>query len=232
MRFVDPFTQNRKFPLLARGVTFLALSLQLISTCSGNAWAQATISPAQPPSSATPSAINPGPQWGTLSPTQRAILQPLANIWNSLTLERKNKWLALAQKYPNLAPAEQAKLQSRMAEWAVLNPQERERARLNFAETKKLSPSERTADWEAYQALSPEERQKFAEKARPKPAGAAIAPKPVPPNTLTVVPVTRRTTEQNPSAAAAKPVLDRNTLLPVVPRPAPAVSAPASPTRN
>jgi hypothetical protein len=54
--------------------------------------------------------------------------------------ERKSKWLAMAQNYLGLAPAEQAKLQSRMAEWAALNPQERERARLNFAETKKLSP--------------------------------------------------------------------------------------------
>lgn len=230
MRFVDFLALNRVRTYFAKQTAFFALTA--IALTAGTASAQSSTQPDALPSKAPVHASNtvhPGPQWQELSAAQRNILQPLAGTWNSLMPERKNKWLAMAQNYPGLAAAEQAKLQSRMVEWAALNPHERERARLNFAETKKRSPSDRAADWEAYQALSPEEKQKLAEKARPKPTGAAIAPKPVAPNTLTVVPLTRRTTEQNNPALAVKPALDRHTLLPVAPRPPLGASAPATP---
>ena len=54
-----------------------------------------------------------------------------------------------------MSGAEQAKLHSRMTEWAALSPQQRTQARLNFAETKQLSPDDKKAKWEAYQALPP-----------------------------------------------------------------------------
>lgn len=229
MRFIDFFTLNRTRTLIAAQTVVFAWTAVTLALNASSTWAQSSAAPS--PSPAKPvvqvsNAIHAGPQWQELSPAQQKILQPLAGTWNSLMPERKSKWLALAQNYPGLAPAEQAKLQSRMVEWAALNPHERERARLNFAETKKLSPTERTADWEAYQALSPEEKQKLAEKARAKPTGAAIAPKPVAPNTLTVVPLTRRTPAQSKPAVAVKPTLDRNTLLPVAPRPIQGASAP------
>lgn len=232
MRLTDFFTPHRARARVASLSAFVALCAITMSLMVGNALAQsvtqANPSLAKAPlSAATPA--HPGPQWQELSPAQQKILQPLAGIWNSLLPERKSKWLAMAQNYPGLAPAEQMKLQSRMVEWATLKPQERERARLNYAETKKLSTTGRTAEWEAYQALSPEEKQKLAEKAHPKPIGAAIAPKPVAPNTLTVVPLTRRTAVQNTPAVVAKPTLDRNTLLPVAPRPTKSLSsAPAT----
>lgn len=231
MRFVDPYAQYRKTFSFAQRLVCCASCALSVSLVTGGAWAQTAATTSSQPTfaAAAGSIVSPGPQWVTLNAEQQRILQPLASAWNSLTPERKSKWLAMAHNYPHLGPAEQAKLQSRMAEWAALNPHERERARLNFAETKKISPTERSADWEAYQALSPEEKQKFADKARRLPAGAAIAPKPVAPNTLTVVPVTRRTTKQNAATATTKPVLDRNTLLPVTPRPATGASAPTSP---
>ena len=199
---------------------FMVVAVNLIA---GTANAQ-TAPPRNPP--AVIATVHAGPQWQELTPAQQKILQPLAGAWNSVAPERKNKWLALAQNYPNLGPAEQAKLQSRMVDWAALNQQERERARLNYAQTKKLAPTERSATWEAYQALSAEEKQKLAEKARAKPPGAAVAPKPVAPDTLTTVPLTRRTPEQNKPAVTAKPALDKHTLLPVAPRPAQGTSAP------
>jgi len=116
----------------------------------------------------------------------------------------------------------------RMAEWAELDPKERERARLNFAETKKRALVNRGADWETYQALSPEEKQRLAAQASPKPTGAAVAVKPVDPSKLTPVPVTRRTTEQGDPAKVSKPQLDRNTLLPRPASPTSGVSAPAN----
>lgn len=231
MASVVSIPHNRTRKLFAAIATAIAL-LATASTLQGSAaWAQSS-APANPlpvkPAAPSHEAAAPGPQWNELSAAQQKILQPLAGTWNSLPAEHKGKWIALSQKYPSIAPAEQEKLQSRMAEWAALKPRERERARLNFAETKKLSPTERSADWEAYQALSPEEKQKLAAQVAPRPAGAAVAIKPVAPDKLTVVPLTRRTPEQGGSTNPSKPTLDRHTLLPKAPRPAPSASTPAN----
>ena len=167
-----------------------------------------------------------GPQWADLTGAQKVILQPLASTWNALGYSQKNKWIALASNYPNRSPESQAKLQSRMAEWAALTPQDRERARLNYAATKKLSASERAAEWAAYQELSDEEKQKLADKRKIKLKGAAIAVAPVASDKLTAVPVTRRTARLQDASPVVKAQIDPNTLLP---KPvAPAVSAPAN----
>lgn len=126
----------------------------------------------------------------------------------------KRKWIAMALNYPNLAPAEQVKLHSRMTEWVSLSQQQRTQARLNFAQSKQLTPSQKAATWKAYQALSPEEKQELAISAVPKPAGAAAAAKPVPPQKLAVVPATRQTPKPAPRMAASNHNLNHNTLLP------------------
>lgn len=165
------------------------------------------VPPAQKPSSK--------PAWHELTPAQQQSLKPLTTHWSSLGEAEKRKWLAISKNYPSLPATEQAKLHSRMTEWASLSPRQRTQARLNFAESKKLSPTEKAATWQAYQALSPEEKQKLAAKAASKPAGVATAVKPVPPHKLAVVPVTRQTSRQAaPKLAAATPAVDHNTLLP------------------
>ena len=139
------------------------------------------------------------PLWKELTPAQQAALKPLAANWSTIDAVQKRKWLALSNNFPALAPAEQQKMHSRMAEWTSLSKQQRDQARFNFAESNKLAPKEKAAktaskaaDWEAYQALSPEEKQKLAAKAAPKPAGAAVAPvKPLPPEKQAIVPATR-----------------------------------------
>ena len=86
---------------------------------------------------------------------------------------QKRKWLEISKNYSALTPQGQATLNSRMNEWVALSPQQRAQARLNFGKTKELSrqltPEEKKAKWEAYQALSPEEKQKLAAIASPKP---------------------------------------------------------------
>lgn len=217
------------YTLRAKIANTLLTGAALVLLTTTTAWAQTgrpTAQPAPTPSSLVADVSFLGPQWSELNPSQQEILKPLAEKWNDLPAERKNKWLALAQRYPSLTPESQGKLQSRMSEWAALKPRDRERARLNYAKTKKLSPGERNADWEAYQALSPEEKQSHTAKAVPKPTGAALAVKPIPENQLTPVPLTRRNAERNAAPRVAKPILDRNTLLPLTPRSNPDQHAP------
>lgn len=154
--------------------------------------------------------------WQDLSAVQRQSLKPLEATWGTLNDGHKRKWIALAHNYPRLAPTEQAKMHSRMAEWAAMKPRAREMARLNFAETKKVAPAERASNWEAYQALSPEEKKNLAQKTPGKPAGAAVSAKPVPPNKLTPVPVTRLSPEADRAKFTAQQAIDPNTLLPVM----------------
>lgn len=158
--------------------------------------------------------VSAGPAWADLNPAQKQALAPLAGKWSQISEAQKRKWLALSQNYPQLAAAEQTKLHSRMAEWAALSPQQRSAARLNFADVKKIAPEDRKAQWEAYQSLSAEEKQKLAEGARPKPAGAAIAVKPVPPQKITKVQRPRVNPTASADAAPAQPQLHHSTLLP------------------
>lgn len=205
---------------------FLALAL----VCAmAPAWGQA------PPAAKNPSAhpqlvITSGPVWSELSRSQQKVLAPLAPDWESLEPVRKRKWMAVAQTYPQMAPAEQAKLQARMTEWAALSPRQRTLARLNFSESKKLPTSDRAADWDAYKALPPEDRQKFVEKAASAPKSAALAPKRSTLDKVTQVPVTRHTpTTELGNSSAMVPTLNRKTLLPQTPKPAKAAaSSPAN----
>jgi len=132
------------------------------------------------------------PSWAELTPAQQQALAPLAPGWSTISEAQKRKWLEISKNYGSLTPEGQATLNSRMTEWVALSPQQRAQARLNFGKTKELAreltPEEKKARWEAYQALSPEEKQKLAAKASPTPTGAATAVKPVSPQKLAVIP--------------------------------------------
>jgi hypothetical protein len=143
--------------------------------------------------------------WASLSPAQQSALAPLSKSWESLSEGQKRKWTAIAKSYPGLAAADQEKMHSRMVDWAALSPKDREFARLNFAQTKTVSKSDRAAEWENYQALSPEEKKKLAASGATKPVGAAVAPKPVPSDKLAAVPVTRHTPEEQRNALKSPP---------------------------
>jgi hypothetical protein len=152
--------------------------------------------------------------WKDLTPAQQQALKPLAEHWNGLDEERRRKWLVMSKNFPSLPPAERDKMHSRMAEWVTLSQQQRTQARLNYAETKKLSPEEKAKKWQAYQALSPEEKKKLAAQAPAKPVGVAVV-KSVPPKKLAKVPVTPL--DSNPGsrlAAAKQQPVQEHTLLP------------------
>lgn len=151
------------------------------------------------------------PAWKDLRPAQRQALQPLAPHWDRLSEQHKLKWLALSKNYPTLSSEEQAKLHLRMSKWATLSQQQRTQARQNFQEIKKLSPEQKTSQWEAYQALSAEEKRKLAKQARPQPAGVTTLR---PGTTPKLSQVPRRASAARPHMAEVTLPVHQHTLLP------------------
>ncbi|MEJ5989162.1 DUF3106 domain-containing protein [Ramlibacter sp. PS3R-8] len=154
--------------------------------------------------------------WAELTPQQQQALSPLGASWRSLSEAHKRKWLALSSNYTALPPAEQARLRSRMTEWATLSPQQRTQARLNFAESQQVDAVDKRAKWEAYQALPPEEKRRLAAgatAARPPPPVTAPAVQPAPKRDLARVPPRKRP-DSGRLAVMPPGQVDRNTLLP------------------
>ena len=152
------------------------------------------------------------PSWNELSESQKKALQPLENLWPSLEVNRKRKWLVIAQNFSEMSEASQGLAQERMREWAALSPLQRSQARLNFAKTQQWSSDEKLAKWEAYQALSDEDKQKLTSSKLPKPKGAALAVKPVAPEKLTSTPVKKEGQTTSPRIDTGQ--LNPHTLLP------------------
>ena len=152
------------------------------------------------------------PRWSELSDAQQKALLPLKTLWPTLEVNRKRKWLVIAQNFPDLTESSQLLAQERMREWAALSPLQRSQARLNFAQTKQLSPDEKLAKWEAYQALNPEEKQKLPSSRLPSPKGAALAVKPISPAKLTTPPVKKEGQSSSPRIDTSQ--LNPFTLLP------------------
>lgn len=162
-----------------------------------------------------------GPPWSALTTAQKEALYPLANRWALLSEMQKRNWLNLAAGFHALPAEEQAKMLARITDWANLSAQQRSQARLNYAATAKLPADNRRAQWEAYQALSAEEKKRLAAKAAPKPKGAATAIRPIPPKKLAQVPAA---TNAPPAVANPPKIMPPPDL-----RPAPAPVLPALP---
>ncbi len=137
-----------------------------------------------------------GPGWNELSSAQQRILRPLEERWPFMGEVQKRRWIVLASTFDTLPAPEQLKLRDRMESWASLSAQQRSQARLNYAITNRMAPKDKWAQWEAYQALSAEQKQALAAKAAAaKPAGAGAAPalRPVPAKKLARVPAATAT---------------------------------------
>ncbi|NDP63697.1 DUF3106 domain-containing protein [Polaromonas sp.] len=189
--FVNRPTAHRAAPPMRSILPGLAFAILLAwpPVASSQLQRQSTSSSAQ----SSGKTLANGPAWSQLTPSQQQALAPLASSWNtSMSDAQKRKWLEISKNYGALTPQAQATLNSRMNEWVALSPQQRAQARLNFGKTlelsRQLTPDEKKAKWEAYQALSPEEKQKLAATASPRPSGAATALKPVATQKLATVP--------------------------------------------
>jgi hypothetical protein len=151
--------------------------------------------------------------WQNLSAVQRQALSPLAPHWAQMNAAQKNKWLAISSSFEKLSSKEQSILHERMAEWASLSPQQRALARLSFNETKSLGADEKKSQWEAYQALSSDDRKKLAAQQTTGIQGAATASKAPPPHKVMRLPG-KSTPSSDSSKTSTGIVIDKKTLLP------------------
>ena len=163
---------------------------------------------------ANSSASEVGPKWSDLNAEQKMVLEPLQNLWPSMEDYRKRKWLAIAKNFPHMSPQSQATAKERMREWASLTPAQRYQARLHFAQSQAYSADEKIAKWEAYQALSDEEKNKLSSTKPVWFKGAALVSKPVSPEKLTATPTSSKEGQEKPPRIETAEV-DPNTLLPI-----------------
>jgi len=124
----------------------------------------AAVKPAAKPKSPAKPGVRPAR--AELTAEQQQVLANLKADWDSLEPDRRQKWIAIAKRYPRMKPLEQERVQRRMQTWATLSPEQRRQARENY---KHLAKSPRPAPnkdlrqaWAEYQALSPYERQSLA----------------------------------------------------------------------
>ena len=193
--------------------------------------------------SASSGALARGPGWEQLDTPQKLALYPLAPRWAALGEQQKRQWLLIAQSFSRLPEAEQERLHNRMTEWASLSAQQRSQARLNYAVTNRLAPNSKRAQWEAYQALSSDEKNRLAAAAAAtahRSLGAAPAVRPVSPRKLAKVPAATANTTgaanlpkiENRDDARPRPALNPAPVLdtrPTVVETAPVVVPSASP---
>ena len=130
----------------------------------------------------TPPATNPlpavHPNWAELTIVQQRIFAPLAPEWNGMPELARKKWLQIAQAYPKYTPAQQQRLQTRMADWVKLTPEQRHRARENFQTTKSLPVQKKSEAWQSYQQLTEEQKKALvaAAKAQKHPSAVTALP--------------------------------------------------------
>src|SRR5471032_1180746 len=108
------------------------------------------------------------PLWKDLTPMQQQALEPLTAEWDKMEGLSKKKWLQIATRYASMNPDEQQRLHERMREFIKLTPEQRRQIRQTYARTQKLDASEKTAQWELYQHLPEEQKQKLAAAANAK----------------------------------------------------------------
>lgn len=130
-----------------------------------------TVAPVAPATNPQPSVH---PNWSELGVVQQRILAPLAPEWNGMPELARKKWLQIAEAYPKYTPAQQQRLQTRMADWVKLTPEQRHRARENYQTTKSLPPQKKSEAWQNYQQLPDEQKKALAATAKAQKHPSAV----------------------------------------------------------
>lgn len=184
------------------------LSLPVIPVMGGSVQ-DPLVAGTAPPTTPTPTSAS----WQSLSKRQKLALAPLAADWHELTAQQRQKWLTLSKNFFELSDDEQLTLHSRMREWAALSPRQRSQARFHFNTTQAMSAQDKRAQWEAYQALTEQEKRKLS--SGPKPPVKSAARSFAPPSTRLISPplLPVNATRAVQGVAPSKPIHPK-TLLP------------------
>lgn len=148
--------------LLKSSLKWAALAAVLLAA---PAFAQAPAAVPSAPVKAAPAKALDKPLWATLSPAQKVALEPLAGEWDKMEGMRKQKWLDIANRFSSMKPDEQARVHEKMREWVKMTPEQRRLVRENYTRAKKIDPTQKSEQWEKYQQLPDEEKQKLAAEA-------------------------------------------------------------------
>lgn len=128
--------------------------------------------------------------WSDLPHQKQEILAPLAKEWHTLETWRRQKWLEIAERYPQMSAEEQQRIKGRMNAWVKLTPEERKAAREKYRTVQQATPEQKEAlkkMWSEYESLPDEEKARLKQSAgksapntgttdSPKPAAARLAP--------------------------------------------------------
>ena len=140
-------------------------------------------------------------------PAGAAGLAPLAPEWDKLDAARKAKWRGIAQRYSQMPPDEQQRVQQQMRPWSQLTPEERQAAREQYKNMRKLPPDKKgevRQKWKEYQSCRRRRKRELAAKAPPGSSPArATAPlrTPAPPHGAS----RRPQPQQGPTPASVPP---------------------------
>jgi len=175
---------------MARRACLTAAAWLLLATAASAQTAPATTAPAPAAKPAVaPANAQVKPLWVSLSPAQKVALEPLAAEWDRLEAPRKQKWLEIAGRFGSMKPDEQARVHDKMREWVKMTPDERRLVRENYTKAKKLDVTQKSAQWEKYQQLPEEQKQKLAAEAVKSKKQLTNLPPPAQANAKTVAPI-------------------------------------------
>lgn len=164
------------------------------------------------------------PLWQDLSGAQQLALQPLKGEWDVMEGTRKRKWLEMSRRFASMNRAEQERVHERMRQWVRLTPEQRTLARENFTRTRKLAPGEKTANWENYKQLTPDQKRRLAQtRKNPASTGAPASPVIVAPTSCPAGTTRRGASCMSLQAPPSIPAA------PAISQPAPSLPAPAAP---
>jgi len=96
--------------------------------------------------------------WSQLTAEQRQILAPFQQQWDSWPPADKRSWIVLANRFPQLSDAQQQRARNRISEWASLTGEQRTTVRNNIKLSRERKPNERSAEWNRYQQMTPEQK--------------------------------------------------------------------------
>ena len=91
-----------------------------------------------------------------------AELSPFDREWDRLKHRHRQRWPEVAERYPDIAPERQQRLQTRMRERKQLTLMKREQARKCYQRVRELPPEEREAlheSWGDHRNLPEDQRQ-------------------------------------------------------------------------